>query len=73
MSMSYDLAVWFPHKPLSDTQAGEVYHQLCRGIWDSITPHPAVDSFYEELISIYPEIDTIPEAEIDNMDLCPWS
>ena len=33
-------------------------------------PSEAVGRFYEELTARYPEIDAVPEAEVDN---CPWS
>jgi len=71
--MSYDLAVWYPHRRLSDQQAGDLYVRLCEGDDTGVVPHPAVDAFYLELTSIHPEIDSIPEERIDDHDYCPWS
>jgi hypothetical protein len=33
----------------------------------------SIATFYEELIRHWPEIDTVPEDEIDNKEYCPWS
>ncbi len=71
--MSFDLGVWNTKKRLTDEQAGALYIQLCESKFEGVTPHPAVDAFYEELISKFPEIDTIPEDRIDDHDYCPWS
>jgi hypothetical protein len=71
--MSCDFAVWSPDKRLNDAESGRVYRRLCDGITDDIGPNPAIDAFYEELTAKHPEIDDIPEEEIDNHDLCPWS
>ena len=71
--MSCDFGVWFPDKRLSDQEAGEVYSRLCNGVTDDVLAHPEVDAFYQELTAMHPEIDDIPEEEIDNHDLCPWS
>lgn len=30
-------------------------------------------AFYKELTTRWPEIDTVPEEEFDNMNYCPWS
>jgi hypothetical protein len=32
-----------------------------------------VDTFYAELTARYPEIDTVPDDYIDDLDYCPWS
>jgi len=71
--MSFDLGVWYPHKRLSDDEAGELYVQLCNSDTSGITPHPAVDAFYAELTAKHPEIDTVPEDRLDDHDYCPWS
>jgi len=46
---------------------------LCGGNVDGIEPSPNVDAFYAEFTAKHPEIDDVPEEEIDNTDLCPWS
>lgn len=71
--MSYDLGVWYPHERLSDTAAGELYVGLCESKVEHPKAHPAVDAFYDELTAKHPEIDTVPDDLIDNLDYCPWS
>jgi len=71
--MSCDFGVWFPHRRLSDKQAGELYTRLCQSDTGGVQPHSAVDAFYAELTSRHPEIDTIPENRVGDFDYCPWS
>lgn len=71
--MSCDYGVWYPHQRLSDREAKNLYVRLCEGDTSGVQPHPAVDAFYEELTSRYPEIDTVPDDRIDDHDYCPWS
>jgi hypothetical protein len=71
--MSCDFGVWFPHRRLSNKEAGELYQRLCAGDTSEIQPHPAVDAFYAELTARHPEPDTIPEARVGDHDYCPWS
>jgi|SRR5579871_2891360 len=71
--MSYDLAVWFPNKRISNSEAGKLYVRLCEEDISGVIPHPAVDAFYAELIAKHPEIDTVPSDKIDDHDYCPWS
>jgi hypothetical protein len=71
--MSCDFAVWFPDKRLDDEEASQVYGRLCDGITDDVAPNPSIHAFYAEITAKHPEIDDIPEEEIDNHDLCPWS
>jgi len=54
--MSYELAVWFPHKRIDDGEAGQLYERLCEGQVDRVTEHPAIEVFYLEITSRYPEI-----------------
>src|SRR5712664_3076942 len=71
--MSCDFGVWFPHRRLSNREAGELYVCLCESDISGVQPHPAVDAFYAELTAKHPEIDTVPEDRIDDHDYCPWS
>src|SRR5437763_510422 len=71
--MSFDLGVWHTRKRLTDEEAGALYIDLCDSRLEGVTPNPAVDAFYAELIAKHPEIDTIPEDRIDDHDYCPWS
>jgi len=71
--MSFDLAVWHaPKRPTAD-EAGHLYVALCDSRTDGVAPHPAVDAFYNELVARYREIETVPDALIDDTDYCPWS
>jgi hypothetical protein len=71
--MSFDLAVWYPEKRISDEEARELYVRLCDSDTSGVVAHPAVDAFYAELTAKHPEIDTIPEERIDDHEYCPWS
>jgi hypothetical protein len=71
--MSFDLAVWYPHQRVTDTEADEIYGALCDSQPTALQPHPAVQTFYEELYRIHPEIDDIPEDRLDDHAYCPWS
>jgi hypothetical protein len=68
--VSFDLAVWYPHDRLSNEQAMDVYRRLCAGQVTELLPHPAVEDFYRALIAIHPEVDDLPEHELDDS---PWS
>jgi hypothetical protein len=68
--MSFDLGVWHSDRPITDQEAGDLYVKLCEQTWIPIEQNAAVDAFYAELNSRYPEIDTLPENELDS---CPWS
>lgn len=71
--MSFDLAVWYPHQQLSSEAALRVYQNLCESDLSGLKPHPAIDAFYDELTARHPELDDIPEDQLDDHDLCPWS
>lgn len=71
-SMSYDLAVWYPHRKFSNGEAGKIYSTL----WNEgseLAPHQKVTNFYIELTRLHPEIGDIPEDQVDDLELCPWS
>src|ERR1700734_2067336 len=71
--MSFDLGVWSCEEPLSDAQASETYLRLCEE-WPYLEgENAAVKAFYRGLFQRWPEIDTIPEEKIDDLDFCPWS
>jgi len=71
--MSYDLAVWFADRILSDEQALQQYHELCDENISDLTPHPSIGNFYLELYKIYPEIDDVPDDKLRDFDFSPWS
>lgn len=71
--MSFDLAVWYPYEKVTDEEAGRIYVDLCEGRPTRLHPHPSIFAFYEELTSLHPEIDDVPEDKLDDVDFCPWS
>ncbi|MBP7867807.1 MAG: hypothetical protein KA419_17895 [Acidobacteria bacterium] len=74
--MSFDLAVWSKNAVASPAEAGELYARLCddpSGVYDDLPASRGIETFYRELTAQHPEIDDVPEEEIDNTDLCPWS
>lgn len=71
--MSFDLAVWHSEHPLANDEAQQLYIKLCED-WPYLEgAHPDVEAFYQELIADWPEIDTIPEEKIGDLEFCPWS
>jgi len=71
--VSCDFGVWFPYRRLSHAEASALYARLCEDDTAELPPHPAVDAFYAELTARYPEIDSIPEDRVDDVEFCPWS
>ena len=71
--MSCDFGILSINEKLTNEEASELYGALCEGDISGVTPSTRIDAFYKELTSKHPEIDDIPEEEIDNTDLCPWS
>ena len=74
--MSFDLAIWANDATRSAAEAAELYASLCDdlpSVYDSLPESAGIESFYEELTSLHPEIDDVPVEEIENTDLCPWS
>ncbi|MBI5759706.1 MAG: hypothetical protein HZA46_14405 [Planctomycetales bacterium] len=70
--MSFDLAVWYSNKPLTDSEASEIY--AAAGEADSrniiFERHASVREFFGELIVHFPDSRDLPEGEWDK---CPWS
>lgn len=71
--MSCDYAVWHTQSRMSNTQAARFYRALCAGDTSGVSPTPAIAAFYDEITRLHPEIDAIPEDQVDNHELCPWS
>jgi len=71
--MSCDLGILSLERRLTNKEASDLYGALCDGETSGVKPSDAIDAFYKELTDKHPEIDDIPEEEIDNTDLCPWS
>jgi hypothetical protein len=71
--MSFDLGVWKSEAPLTHEQAAGIYVNLCEN-WPYLEGESrSVGTFYDELTRRWPELDTVPEEQIDNMQYCPWS
>ncbi|MGA7399775.1 MAG: hypothetical protein WCC99_13640 [Candidatus Sulfotelmatobacter sp.] len=71
--MSFDLAVWKDdHNGTlpSDSEAQATYLELCNNECGGGPVACEIEEFYTELTRRYPEIDDVPEEEVDN---CPWS
>lgn len=71
--MSYGLAVWHQSSKITNEEAAKIYIALCEEDISGVESHPSVEGFYTDVTSKHPEIDDIPEEEIDDHDLCPWS
>lgn len=71
--MSCDYGIWYSETSISNREATEIYIALCEK-WPFLEgENQAVRAFYEELITHWPEIDTIPEEKLDDKEYCPWS
>ncbi len=70
--MSFDLTVLNPAKPLTAAEALAVHNSICDG--EDVSKWLAVDdrtaAFVAALTKDYPQIDELPDDQIDN---CPWS
>ena len=71
--MSCDFAVWNTQTRLTNAEARRLYLALCDGDSSGVSPSPAIDAFYSEITSLHPERRYVPDAELANWDLCPWS
>ncbi|MES9934593.1 MAG: hypothetical protein ABW162_17460 [Candidatus Sedimenticola sp. PURPLELP] len=71
--MSCDFGILSINKRLTNEEASDIYGALCEGDVSGVIPNAAIDAFYKELTAKHPEIDDVPEEEIDDTDLCPWS
>lgn len=74
--LSFDIAIWHTEQPLGDEVAGHLYNQLNNKITEgescTLKPSLAIDGFYRDLVSKYPEIDDVPPEHIDDYDFSPW-
>ena len=68
--MSFDLAVWFEPASITNEEAAQKYLRLAEGDVADATEHPGVERFLQELSARYPDLDELPEEEIDDS---PWS
>jgi hypothetical protein len=70
--MSFDLGVFYTTRPHTDADAVKRYVAYCEE--DDLSPYieasPTVAAFLSELTAQYPQIDDVPEEELES---CPWS
>src|SRR5206468_657565 len=69
-TVSYDLSVWYCSRPLKPEEAGPFHVALCEGRRDGLESSPRVRRFVDELTARYPQIDDVPEEQVDE---CPWT
>jgi hypothetical protein len=71
--MSFDLGVWHSERRLTRDEAAAIYVQLCEN-WPYLDgENSALGAFYDELTRRWPEIGTVPDDRVDDLDYCPWS
>lgn len=68
--MSCDYIVWHSPTELDDEAATEIAMAIGDGDVSTIKAHPSLNTFYEELISIHPEIDHLTQRELEKS---PWA
>jgi len=68
--MSFDLGVWKSKTALSRAEAEEIFARLCDADLSVVEPTADMEQFYAILTTRYPELDDVPESEIDRS---PWS
>lgn len=68
--MSFDLSVWYSSRPVRPEEAGRVHVALSERRLDGVESSPRVLRFVDELTARYPQIDDVPEDEVDE---CPWT
>jgi len=71
--MSFDLGVWDSDIGIRKDQPADIYLRLCEGKVAPNGQSPSVNAFYAELTRKWPEIDSVPDKKIDDVDFCPWS
>jgi hypothetical protein len=70
--VSFDLAVLSAARPLTADEARRVYLRLCEGDDGAtlLAPDERVDEFAREIRARWPDLDDLPEEEVDDS---PWS
>jgi hypothetical protein len=68
--MNYKMGIWFGEKVITEQEASELFNKLYRE--DSLPKeqHVEIFSFYNELGDRYPELEMLPEDEIE---ASPWA
>ncbi|PQO25999.1 hypothetical protein C5Y96_21345 [Blastopirellula marina] len=70
--MSYDIAVWDLPRTFSRQEANQAWSEMFDGDDTSelLEDSPKIDAFQRELEEKYPQLDTLPD---DQLDASPWS
>ncbi len=71
--MSFDLGVWNTTRRLTQEEAAGVWREGDESNPGLLASSSALDAFCAELTAMHPEIDDIPDEQIDNHELCPWT
>jgi hypothetical protein len=69
-SSRFFLGVWNCNTAISDGEAARLYASLSEGLNTTAGFSDELYAFYSHLIRRYPEIDLVPENELEN---CPWA
>ena len=69
MASAFYLGVWACLTPISSEEAAHQY-QLLKDVGSERRFDDKVYAFYSRLISLYPEVETLPEDELDDS---PWA
>jgi hypothetical protein len=65
--VSFDLTFWYQRPVPTPEEAAQIYDQLTDGLTGVVEESPAIENFYQAVISVFPNL-----AE-DNMDESPWA
>jgi hypothetical protein len=69
--VGYDIAVWEGERPASDEAALEKYNEMWARYEDTDeAASPSVLSYIGELTAKYPDLDDLPDDEVDDS---PWA
>jgi len=64
--VSFDLAFWWEEQEISPDNAARKYVAMVEGVRHVTSEHPALETFYGELTSRYPDLDE------ENLETSPW-
>ena len=64
--MSCDFAVWNQPNTISNKEAVEKYIKLIEEDTSVVEESESIEKFYQALTALHPEIDDLPDDEVDN-------
>ncbi|GLX96619.1 hypothetical protein [Herbidospora sp. NBRC 101105] len=68
--MSFDLAFWHASEDTDAAQAAEIYRGLIEEKSGLVPDAPAVRTFHEQVISVYPDLTS--ESTDEDVENSPW-